>query len=59
MNSANIKALKILLDSLKLQTEQSFEIIISEDAEHKEVAAFCASYDFVHDYQHLTQPDVG
>ncbi|MFI3302207.1 MAG: hypothetical protein SNH35_05900 [Rikenellaceae bacterium] len=42
-----------------MQTEQSFEIIISEDAEHKEVAAFCASYDFVHDYQHLTQPDVG
>ncbi len=55
----NIEALKILLDSLKLQTEQSFEIIISEDAEHTSVAEFCASYDFVHDYQHLTQPDVG
>lgn len=55
----NIEALKILLDSLKLQSEQSFEIIISEDADHKEVAEFCASYDFTHDYLHLTQPDVG
>jgi cellulose synthase/poly-beta-1,6-N-acetylglucosamine synthase-like glycosyltransferase len=23
------------------------------------VKAFCEAYDFIHDYQHLTQPDVG
>lgn len=56
---SNIKALKIVLDSLKLQTEQNFEIIISEDAEHDHVREFCQSYAFIHDYQHLTQPDVG
>lgn len=56
---SNTAALKVVLDSLKLQTEQSFEIIISEDAEHEHMKAFCQSYDFIHDVQHLTQPDVG
>lgn len=56
---SNIRALKVVLDSLKLQTEQNFEIIISEDAEHEHVKAFCEAYDFIHDYQHLTQTDVG
>ena len=56
---SNTRALKVVLDSLKLQTEQNFEIIISEDAEHEHVKEFCQSYDFIHDYQHLTQPDVG
>lgn len=56
---SNTRALKVVLDSLKIQTEQSFEIIISEDAEHEHVKEFCQSYDFSHDYQHLTQPDVG
>lgn len=55
----NVKALKCLLDSLKIQSEKEFEIIISEDAEHLEVAEFCANYPFQHDYQHLTQPDRG
>lgn len=55
----NVKALRCLLDSLKMQSEQNFEIIISEDAEHKEVADFCDSYPFVHSYQHLTQVDCG
>lgn len=55
----NIRALKCLLDSLKIQSERQFEIIISEDAEHKEVAEFCYSYEFQNDYQHLTQPDIG
>lgn len=55
----NIKVLKLVLDSLKMQSEQSFEIIISEDAEHSEVAEFCDNYDFIHDYQHLSQPDNG
>lgn len=55
----NIKALKCLLDSLKMQSEQQFEIIISEDAEHQCVAEFCKSYNFINDHQHLTQPDLG
>ncbi|MFI3259268.1 MAG: glycosyltransferase [Rikenellaceae bacterium] len=55
----NIKALKCVLDSLKMQSEQRFEIIISEDAEHEEVARFCAEYPFSNSYQHLTQPDRG
>ncbi len=55
----NIEALRCVLDSLKLQSEQSFEIIISEDAQHAEVAEFCATYPFEHDFQHLTQPDCG
>lgn len=56
---SNTRALKVVLDSLKLQTEQNFEIIISEDAEHKHMKEFCEKYDFIHDFQHLTQPDVG
>lgn len=56
---SNTAALKVVLDSLKLQTEQNFEIIISEDAEHEHMKVFCQSYDFIHDVQHLTQPDVG
>lgn len=56
---SNTRALKVVLDSLKIQTEQNFEIIISEDAEHEHVKEFCQTYNFIHDYQHLTQPDVG
>lgn len=55
----NIKTLRCVLDSLKLQSEQQFEIIISEDAQHTEVAEFCAAYPFEHDYQHLSQKDNG
>ncbi len=56
---SNVHALKAVLDSLKFQTEQNFEIIISEDAEHEHMKEFCQTYDFIHDYQHLTQPDIG
>lgn len=56
---SNTRALKAVLDSLKFQTEQNFEIIISEDAEHQHMKEFCQTYNFIHDYQHLTQPDVG
>lgn len=55
----NVKFLKVVLDSLKLQTEKKFEIIISEDAEHEHVKVFLNSYSFENDYQHLTQPDNG
>jgi GT2 family glycosyltransferase len=56
---SNDEALRAVLDSLKLQTEKDFEIIISEDAMHEHMREFCANYPFENDYQHLTQPDVG
>ena len=55
----NVQALQAVLNSLKLQTEKNFKIIISEDAEHKHVREFCKTYPFENDYQHLTQPDIG
>ena len=56
---SNTRALQAVLDSLKLQTEQDFEIIVSEDAEHPHMADFCRRYSFANDWQHLTQPDTG
>ena len=55
----NTVFLKAVLDSLKLQTERNFEIIISEDGCHETVKSFVAAYAFEHDYLHLTQEDLG
>ena len=55
----NIPFLRAVLDSLPWQTEHDFEVIISEDAEHPEVAQFVNEYSFVNPMQHLTQPDTG
>jgi len=55
----NTTFLKVVLDSLKLQTEQNFEIIISEDGENKGVETFISLYAFQHAFQHLTQEDKG
>lgn len=55
----NIPFLKLVLDSLQWQTEQDFEVIVSEDAEHEDMARFVASYPFLQSHQHLTQPDTG
>lgn len=55
----NTKFLKAILDSLKLQTEKNFEIIISEDACHEEMKELIDGYSFENDYQHLTQEDIG
>lgn len=55
----NTKFLKIVLDSLKLQTEKDFEIIISEDGQCEEMKLFIQSYPFENDVQHLTQEDLG
>ncbi|NLO69827.1 MAG: glycosyltransferase [Porphyromonadaceae bacterium] len=55
----NIKFLKLVLDSLLLQTEKNFEVIISEDGENTAMANFIKSYPFENDYQHLTQEDIG
>ena len=55
----NTEALKAVLDSLKRQTEQDIEIILSEDGEDPNMAAFIAQYDFTWPMQHLTQADEG
>lgn len=55
----NIPFLKAVLDSLIYQTENSFEIIITEDGEDTSMRDFISNYNFRHDYQHLTQEDLG
>ena len=55
----NTKFLKLVLDSLKIQSEKNFEIIISEDGQSEEMKTFVADYPFVNDFQHLTQKDNG
>ena len=55
----NIPFLTTILDSLKLQTEQNFEVIISEDGDDKKVREFIASYNFSQPYRHISQPDNG
>ena len=55
----NVRALQAVLDSLKRQTEQDFELILSEDGEDKDMAAFVNGYLFPWQTQHLTQEDTG
>ena len=55
----NTKFLKLVLDSLKIQSEKNFEIIISEDGQSEEMKTFVADYPFVNDFQHLSQEDDG
>lgn len=55
----NTKFLNVVLESLKYQTENDFEIIISEDGESEEMRDFIKSYRFRHLHTHLTQPDEG
>lgn len=55
----NVDFLRAVLDSLKNQTEQDFEIIISEDAQHEHVAEFIKKYPFQQSFQHISQPDLG
>lgn len=53
------RALRAVLDSLKRQTEQNIEVLISEDGEDAQMAAFIQQYDFPWPMQHLTQADEG
>ena len=55
----NLPFLKAVLDSLIYQTENNFEIIISEDGKSDAVADFVNHYPFIHQWQHLTQEDEG
>jgi len=55
----NTSFLKAVLDSLGSQTENRFEVIISEDGNSKEMAEFVSSYPFNHPYKHLQREDRG
>lgn len=55
----NIEALQTILRSLHHQTEQDFELIISEDGDDANVRQFIEQYHFPWPTQHLTQPDMG
>ena len=55
----NVAALRAILHSLERQTEQDFEIIISEDGEDAAMAQFVAGYPFCWAMQHITQEDKG
>lgn len=55
----NTIALKAVLDTLKFQTNQNFEIIISEDGDSMEMKSFITAYPFKNPYKHLTQKDEG
>jgi len=55
----NIRFLKVILDSLRFQTEKDFEIIIAEDGNNSTVLEFISHYPFEQPYQHLTQKDEG
>jgi len=54
----NISALKVILDSLKSQTRQADEIIISEDGESKEMKEFIQTVNATN-IIHITQKDDG
>jgi GT2 family glycosyltransferase len=55
----NTRALEAVLDSLKRQTEQDIELILSEDGCDAQMETFIAGYDFPWPMQHLTQEDKG
>jgi cellulose synthase/poly-beta-1,6-N-acetylglucosamine synthase-like glycosyltransferase len=55
----NTGFLKSVLESLNFQSENDFEIIITEDGADPAMHDFISGYNFRHDYQHLTQEDLG
>jgi len=55
----NIPFLRVVLDSLKYQTEKDFEIVIAEDGESAAVKEFLNHYPFEQSWQHITQKDEG
>ncbi len=55
----NVPFLKAVLDSLIHQTDQRFEVIISEDAEHASMATFINGYSYGSPLFHLSQADEG
>jgi glycosyltransferase involved in cell wall biosynthesis len=54
-----VRALQLILESLRVQTCKDFDIIISEDGEDASMRQFVEQYDWFCVYQHLTQTDIG
>lgn len=55
----NTEALKVVLDGLRFQSYQNFEVVITEDGESEAMALFVNQYDQTRPLLHLTQPDEG
>ena len=55
----NIRVLEAVLHSLERQTNQDFEVIISEDGDDKDMETFVRNYPFRWPHLHLTQEDKG
>ncbi len=55
----NVEALRAIMHSLEQQTEQDFEVIISEDGSDEAMAQFVAQYPSRWALQHITQEDLG
>ena len=55
----NVTNLEAIVHSLERQTEQDFELIISEDGEDVAMKEWIDGYTFPWPMQHLTQPDEG
>ena len=53
------EALNSVLNGLDRQTEQDFEIIVTEDCESEEMQTFLAEYKKRDNFHHLSQPDDG
>jgi len=54
----DIRALELVLDSLKNQTYKNFEVIVVEDGSFSEMKEFIENYDGL-DIKHTTQEDLG
>ena len=55
----NVEALRLILESLRVQTCMDFDIIVSEDGEDISMRQFIERYEWFCEYQHLTQADEG
>jgi acetyltransferase-like isoleucine patch superfamily enzyme/GT2 family glycosyltransferase len=55
----DIENLKLILDSLELQSDKRFEVIVSEDNDGTEMKQFLKEYQSTFTIIHLSQPDKG
>ena len=55
----NVENLKLILESLRIQTKKVSEVIVSEDGEDVGMRTFVENYNWFCPYQHFTQPDEG
>src|SRR5688572_26858920 len=55
----DVSSLRTVLEGLKFQRFDNYQIVISEDGESEEMRNFLQSYGHDNPILHLTQPDVG